>query len=524
MKSQRLAFILTILMVALPWSASFQPELDAEIEAKKHTQQTVWGGSGSNDTGWIDLVATGADPANGTYAYDDLLLDFAPGAEISNLTFEIAVNGSAGYWATEPQLTLLNTQTPILDWRGYGDLGRQDTMENNPPNVVDGVLDTHLRPNSISDASWQLPAGVTLTDMVIEALRPADPKISFSSLDVVIHDSAINPIDGRLYILLDDDLLHLDARANKPIIDLEEDIFGRSLAIDSDRDRLLIGTEDGSVLSRRLSNSAVLPDLMVGDGSDDVAIFEMAVDSYGTAWAAGKCTVSYLTLSSSDWTDYNYCLSNSIETPSDLLIIDDQVYLSTQGSGVHILDPITTVGASSTTVSIDSNTVWSTQNYLVSNLITDLELVGNHLLIATYDSGVNRHDLASETWMVTWSTSNWLASNQIHGLAVTDGWLHILAGNTVHAYDTNSLIFRTQHQLTDMGLYNNGENILAWPTHDSRGPSIAKVLISDGSGTLAKQEGTSLAGSITLVSSPSTDSMQAVAHIEDGEAGEVWVA
>ena len=523
-KSQRLAFILTILMVALPWSASFQPELDAEIEAKKHTQQTVWGGSGSNDTGWIDLVATGADPANGTYAYDDLLLDFAPGAEISNLTFEIAVNGSAGYWATEPQLTLLNTQTPILDWRGYGDLGRQDTMENNPPNVVDGVLDTHLRPNSISDASWQLPAGVTLTDMIIEALRPADPKISFSSLDVVIHDSAINPIDGRLYILLDDDLLHLDARANKPIIDLEEDIFGRSLAIDSDRDRLLIGTEDGSVLSRRLSNSAVLPDLMVGDGSDDVAIFEMAVDSYGTAWAAGKCTVSYLTLSSSDWTDYNYCLSNSIETPSDLLIIDDQVYLSTQGSGVHILDPITTVGASSTTVSIDSNTVWSTQNYLVSNLITDLELVGNHLLIGTYDSGVNRHDLASETWMVTWSTSNWLASNQIHGLAVTDGWLHILAGNTVHAYDTNSLIFRTQHQLTDMGLYNNGENILAWPTHDSRGPSIAKVLISDGSGTLAKQEGTSLAGSITLVSSPSTDSMQAVAHIEDGEAGEVWVA
>ncbi|HJL59900.1 MAG TPA: hypothetical protein QF621_06080, partial [Candidatus Thalassarchaeaceae archaeon] len=404
----------------------------------------------------------------GTYAYDDLLLDFAPGAQISNLTFEIAVNGSAGYWATEPQLTLLNTQTPILDWRGYGDLGQQNTMENNPPNVVDGILDTHLRPNSISDASWQLPAGVTLTDMVIEALRPADPKISLSSLDVVIHDSAINPIDGRLYILLDDDLLHLDARASKPIIDIEEDIFGRSLVVDSDRDLLLIGTEDGSVLSRHLSDSSVLPDLKEGDGSDEIDIFEIAVDSYETVWAASKCTVSYLTLSSSDWIDYNYCLSDSIETPSDILIIDDQVYLATQGAGVHILDPITTVGSSGTTVSIDSNTVWSTQNYLVSNLITDLELVGNHLLIATYDSGVNRHDLSSDTWMVTWSTNNWLASNQIHGLAITDGWLHILAGTTVHAYDTNSLIFRTQHQLSDMGLYNNGDSILAWPAHDSR--------------------------------------------------------
>ena len=113
----------------------------------------------------------------------------------------------------------MDTQTPILDWRGYGDLGRQDEMANNPPTVLNGTLSTHLRPNSISDASWEMPAGVTLTDMVIEALRPADPKISYSAVDIEIHDTAVNPVDGRLYLLLDDDLLHLDARAHKQIVD-----------------------------------------------------------------------------------------------------------------------------------------------------------------------------------------------------------------------------------------------------------------------------------------------------------------
>ena len=34
-------------------------------------------------------------------AHSDLFLPFAPGAQISKLKFEIAVNGSAGYWANE---------------------------------------------------------------------------------------------------------------------------------------------------------------------------------------------------------------------------------------------------------------------------------------------------------------------------------------------------------------------------------------------------------------------------------------
>ena len=194
---QRLAVLLATLMLALPWAAA--PSSDLNQETLSNATPRAWGAGGSNDTGWITLDATGADPANGTMAYADLFLDFAPGAQLSNLSFEIAVDGSEGYWASEPQITLMDTQTPILDWRDYGDLGRQDSFTDNPPEVEGGVLDTWLQPNSVSDASWLLPSGITIDDLVIEALRPADPRVSFSTTNVLIQDSASSPLDGRMY-------------------------------------------------------------------------------------------------------------------------------------------------------------------------------------------------------------------------------------------------------------------------------------------------------------------------------------
>ena len=61
---------------------------------------------GSNDTGWVLLEAMGADPSTATDATGQIMLDFAPGAEISNLTFEIQVNGSDGVWVDKQKLTL----------------------------------------------------------------------------------------------------------------------------------------------------------------------------------------------------------------------------------------------------------------------------------------------------------------------------------------------------------------------------------------------------------------------------------
>ena len=519
---QRLALLLVMLMVMLPWSAMTSSHLDGQSDDSRATPKT-WGAGGSNDTGWISLAATGADPDSGTMAYADLFLDFAPGALLDNFTFEIAVDGGEGYWANEPQVTLLDTQTPILDWRDYGDLGRQNSFSPNPPEVEGGVLDTWLQPNSVSDASWMLPSGITIDDLVIEALRPADPRVSFTSLNVEIHDSAVNPLDGRLYVLLDDDMLHLDDQAQKRIIDIDYGIQGRSIAIDAGENRLLIGTEDGKVLSRSLVDSSELDDLMVMEG-DTTPIRAIAVDSYGTVWVATDCKLHHLAPGENSWTEVNFCSTDSVEIVTDMIIISDTIYVGTTSNGARAIEYSTTGNGSNLEISIDSNARWSTANYLTSNSISQFELLGDHLLIATIGGGVNRYNANASSWLATWSTNNWLASNVIRGLSLTNDWLHILAGNTIHSYDTTAMLFRSQRQASDMGLLKPSKSILAWPTEGHRGPDSGTVLVSDGSGTLARQVGESLDGTMVVVSSPFSSAMDIATHIDDGEQGEIWVA
>ena len=513
--------MLVLLMLALPWSAMTPPGLEDRVEDSRATPR-AWGAGGSNDTGWISLDAVGADPANGTMAYADLFMDFAPGALLDNLTFEISVDGSDGYWATEPQITLMDTQTPILDWRDYGDLGRQDSFTDNSPEVEDGVLDTWLQPNSVSDASWLLPSGVTISDLVIDALRPADPRVSFSTESTIIHDSATNPVDGRLYVLLDDDLLHLDEHASRRIVDIELGVQGRSLAVDADNNRLLIGTADGKILSRSLIDSSTNSDLMVLD-EDTTIVRAVTTDDYGTVWAATDCSLHHMTVSQSSWTESDFCSTDLLEVPTDLLVFSDQVFVATTGSGVRVIDYSTISDSTGISVTIDDNTQWSTSNYLTSNSITQLELLNSHLLIATIGGGVNRYDAVADSWLGTWSTNNWLASNVVRGLALTEDWLHILAGSTVHAYDTGAMLFRSQRQVTDMGLFNAATTITAWPALGFRSPSSGMMLVGDGSGTLARQVGENLDGTMALVSSPTTSQMEVVAHIDDGEQGEIWI-
>ena len=514
--------MLVMLMLALPWSAMTPTGLEDRAEDNRTTLR-AWGAGGSNDTGWVSLNAVGADPKNGTMAYADLYMDFAPGALLDNLTFEISVDGSDGYWATEPQITLMDTQTPILDWRGYGDLGRQNSFSENSPEVVDGVLDTWLKPNSVSDSSWLLPSGITINDLVIDALRPADPRVSFSTQDIIIHDSVTNPLDGRLYILLDDDLLHLDDQASKRIIDVELGVNGRSLAIDEYDNRLLIGTADGKVLSRSLVDSSQQADLMSMD-DESVVIRALAADEFGTIWSATDCSLHHLTASQTSWTEYNFCSSDLAESPRDMIISSQFAYVATSSSGVRAIEYSTYVDSTGISVSIDSNTQWSTSNYLTSNSISQLELMDSQLLIATLGGGVNRYDVVADSWLGTWSANNWLSSNVVRGLSLTGGWLHILAGNTVHSYDTVAMLFRSQKQVADMGLLNSASTIIAWPSVGFRSPSSGLILVSDGSGTLARQFGEVLDGTMVLVSSPAASPMEVVAHIDDGEQGEIWVA
>ena len=362
---KRMAMILVGLMLLLPWSSFEPPSLDQDSETM-NTIPGAWGAGGSNDTGWIELSAEGADPSNGTFAYGDLFLDFAPGALIDNMTFEVKVNGSDGLWAYEPQITLLDTQTPILDWTDLGGFGMQNSFTENQPDVnSNGILDARLQPNSVSDTSWQLPTGISITDLVIEALRPADPKVSFSSLDVEIFDSAVNPVDGRLYILLGDDLLHLDDQTSTIIIDIESDIYGRSLAVDEVGNRLLIGTANGTILQRSLTDSSIMETYV---SSTTETVDALTVDDYGTIWAVSGCSVYYT--SDGSWESYYYCPGGAIKTATDIVSYGDDLYISTY-QGLHLLGYSTSSGVNGTSVNVDSNVLWNTNNFLSSDRIND---------------------------------------------------------------------------------------------------------------------------------------------------------
>ena len=56
----------------------------------------VWPKQASNDTGWVQLDAVGANPDIGLSANANWGLEFAPGALLSNVTMEVRVNGSSG--------------------------------------------------------------------------------------------------------------------------------------------------------------------------------------------------------------------------------------------------------------------------------------------------------------------------------------------------------------------------------------------------------------------------------------------
>ena len=151
----------------------------------------------------------------------------------------------------------------------------------------------------------------------MEALRPADPKVSFSSLDIEIFDSAVNPVDGRLYILLGDDLLHLDDQTSTIIVDIESDVYGRSLAIDEVGNRLLIGTANGTILQRSLSDSSIMGSYV--SSSNNQTVDALTVDDYGTIWAASGCSVYYISEGSLE--SYYYCPGGAIKTATDLSLI-----------------------------------------------------------------------------------------------------------------------------------------------------------------------------------------------------------
>ncbi|MEC9090524.1 MAG: hypothetical protein VYC11_04050, partial [Candidatus Thermoplasmatota archaeon] len=199
--TRRRSLCLVALMLMASWTPlAFVPTASAHVGIVAE-----WGSGGNNDTGWITINATGADSSTGQMGMGHTFVDFAPGAQVSNLTFEVRVNGSNGTWIEEPQLLLPDAPASILDWRGLGGFGQQNNFINGDPHTG------RLSPNSDSNAGWILPGGATINDVVVEALRPADPLVSLFRIDVNVIDSAIHPDDGRLYIAFNESIVQLDA-------------------------------------------------------------------------------------------------------------------------------------------------------------------------------------------------------------------------------------------------------------------------------------------------------------------------
>ena len=97
------------------------------------------------------------------------------------------------------------------------------------------------------------------------------------------------------------------------------------------------------------------------------------------------------------------------------------------------------------------------------------------------------------------------------GLTFVNNEIQILTSDTVHIYNTNSGTFSSSIPLTDLGLINDGRNIVHWPSSGHRSPANDTVMVTDGSAILAMLEpGNSplYTGDFVIGSSPSSGDME----------------
>ena len=496
-----------VLLVGLMLLSSLSPTLSMPADAHLSVISD-WGSGGHNDSGWLRLDATGADPASGVPAEADLHLNLAPGAEIANLTFEVRVNGSNGTWIEQPQMLFQDTQTAIMDWRGLGGFGQQNDLMGSDPHS------SRLTPNSDAGASWLVPGGAEISDLVIEALRPADTFVALYPIDLDISAAATHPTDGRLYLLVGETVIQLDATNNPPVIELAENITGATtMVVDEANGMLLVAVDDNNrqIRAWSLDDSdettppASLVSILNTTGGFATA---MQVDSGGTVWAATNTADLVAVGQAVPATPHA-----GDDYATDILEVNGIVYLATLGGGVMRYDTQTSSWL----------TPWDTQNSLPSDDVVQLQLVNGVLMVGLADAGIVRYNVATNSWLATWNTGNWLNSNEVMGMAIGGEWLQILAGETIHLYNITMGAFGTSRSLSSVGLERGGLDLVAWAAGGSRAPATDTVLVGDGSGALAlmvEANPPTHSSTMLLASGPTSPVMHDVVEVGDV----VWVA
>ena len=213
-KNASLGYNSVTLVVLLLLSTLSSALVSAEGVPNAIDGEVSWPQSGSVDSGWLELSTTGGnDPTTNSQAYAYWNLEFAPGAEVSNVSLQVYVNGSDGLVIDSPLLLARDTSDRLFDFSGYGPLGSLNSFDGLNPYA------DRLAPNSATGAGWTIPANATVTDFTLEVLAPSDPIAFFDEVNISDLHSAQHPDDGQLYLSTGNDVYVLDANNNPEIID-----------------------------------------------------------------------------------------------------------------------------------------------------------------------------------------------------------------------------------------------------------------------------------------------------------------
>ena len=470
-----------------------------------------WGTSGSVDTGWLTV-------ASQSTGLPTTLVEHPPGASIENMTFEIGVNGAEGICAQDPILTLVDANQEIFDGTGIGGFGCNQGYS------PDGVLDDHLDPYSNSQSGLLLPTGAMLTDMVIEALRPASPRLSASSPDLIIHDSDYDPSSGRTIILADNDMLVIDETISSPIAHVESIPAVKVQSVQGE-DLIITLTKNGTLNYHNLSNFDYISSHILDQDINSPATFQwdenkptsLHLDDDNRTWIANGCHITWRDPNApmDSWQFGDICTGMNDPIISVVQSTNQSLLVGTQGDGFVMIDRL---HGQNSTSALTNATYFSpsTSQSMVSDVVNSIGILGDQILIAG-NGGVDRLHIPSGTWLSPWTSSNWLDANEISKLIVIDNYAYVVSQSKIQRYDSNALAFTgdiTSSQANLTGF----EKVFSWPSLPQG------IVTTDRSGTLVKFSDMSVIGSLLLASGPAILEPEVVSVVESPTGKQAWIA
>ena len=446
----------------------------AEPFGRDIESDVTWPQSGRVDSGWLELSTIDEnDPATNKQASVDWNLEFAPGAEVSNVSLQVRVNGSDGLIIDSPLLVAQDTGERLFDFSGQGPLGALASFDGFNP------YSDRLAPNSATGAGWTLPANAAMTDLTLEALTPADPIALFDAVNISDFHSAQHPDDGQLYLSTGNTVYVLDGNNAPEIIDSFAlgEAMGGIVGIEvGPNGNIHVATSSGQFKTISRANGTLQPGLASLE-TDGLAAFKVTNSGVFGAYNNGSL-YAYNQLSSSWGLLVSPATTTSwfdITEVYDIHEQSDVLYLGTN-NGVHRFD---------LNSNLPSQQPFLAQNVLHSDTITQIETVGAQLLFASPDKGIARLNHTTGAWLSTWDSGNVLPADEIYGMVSSPDVLHVLAGDSLAAYDRNSLAFSTPIGLDQVNLTESPSlTLLPWYSLGARSPSTDVHVATDGSGRL----------------------------------------